>query len=305
MSYPGPPLPPGAGASTSTPSAAYPPAQTDDAYAAYYAQMMADPAYAAYYAQYYYGSAATPTTTTATAATASVPVDLDSVIVKTESKKGKSTSSSSKAKTTKSTTTSAAAATTTAAKSASAAPAPTDAKRGTVRKHAEMESGSATPVPPSTAPSKTAAATSSSGAPAASASGAATSADAEPSGPPAKKKRVLRYAAGQVWEDKSLEDWPDNDFRLFVGDLGPEVTTAMLETAFGKYESFQRAYVVKDKAGKSKGYGFVSFMNADDYTRAFRDYNNKYLGSRPVKLRKSTWQDRNIEVKKQKMRRGF
>ncbi|KAJ3357727.1 RNA-binding protein 42 [Allomyces javanicus] len=303
MSYPGPPLPPGAGASASNPAATYPPAQTDDAYAAYYAQMMADPAYAAYYAQYYYGSAATPAAATTAATTASVPVDLDSVIVKTESKKGKSTSSSSKAKTAKSTTAAAAAAATSAVSSASAAPAPTDAKRGTVRKHAEMESGSATPVPPPSAPSKTAAAPSSSGV--ASASGAAASADADPSGPPAKKKRVLRYAAGQVWEDKSLEDWPDNDFRLFVGDLGPEVTTAMLQTAFGKYESFQRAYVVQDKAGKSKGYGFVSFMNADDYTRAFRDYNNKYLGSRPVKLRKSTWQDRNIEVKKQKMRRGF
>ncbi|KAJ3371573.1 RNA-binding protein 42 [Allomyces arbusculus] len=304
MSYPGAPLPPGAGASASTPSTTYPPAHTDDAYAAYYAQMMADPAYAAYYAQYYYGSA-TPATTTTAATTASVPVDLDSVIVKTESKKGKSTASSSKPKTTKSTTAAAVTATTTAAKSTSAAPASNDVKRGTVRKHAEMESGSATPLPPPTAPSKAVAAATSSSAPAASASGAAASADAEPSGPPAKKKRVLRYAAGQVWEDKSLEDWPDNDFRLFVGDLGPEVTTAMLETAFGKYESFQRAYVVKDKAGKSKGYGFVSFMNADDYTRAFRDYNNKYLGSRPVKLRKSTWQDRNIEVKKQKMRRGF
>jgi RNA recognition motif-containing protein len=110
-----------------------------------------------------------------------------------------------------------------------------------------------------------------------------------------QKKRILRQAAGKVWEDKTLEEWPKNDYRFFVGDLGPEVTTQTLETAFGKYASFQRALVVSEKVtGKSRGFGFVSFLNADDYTRAFREYDNKYIGSRPVKLRKSTWQDRNI-----------
>ncbi|ORZ36152.1 hypothetical protein BCR44DRAFT_40789 [Catenaria anguillulae PL171] len=117
---------------------------------------------------------------------------------------------------------------------------------------------------------------------------------------------MIRYAAGQVWEDKSLIEWPDNDYRLFVGDLGPEVMTQTLEQAFGKYASFQKAHVVRDqRTGKSKGYGFVSFMNGEDFVKAFQEYNNKYLGSRPVKLRKSTWQERNIEKKKEKLAKIF
>ena len=39
-----------------------------------------------------------------------------------------------------------------------------------------------------------------------------------------KKKAHKRVdAQGNHWEDKSLEEWPENDYRLFVGDLGNEV----------------------------------------------------------------------------------
>ncbi len=35
-----------------------------------------------------------------------------------------------------------------------------------------------------------------------------------------KDGKHVRYAAGKYWEDKTLEDWEENDFRLFAGDLG-------------------------------------------------------------------------------------
>merc|ERR1712096_452295 len=57
----------------------------------------------------------------------------------------------------------------------------------------------------------------------------------------------LRHCAGKTWIDRSLTDWPDNDFRVFVGDLGNEVSDAMLTTAFSKYPSFSRAKVIRDK----------------------------------------------------------
>ena len=44
----------------------------------------------------------------------------------------------------------------------------------------------------------------------------------------------LRYCAGDTWVDKSLTEWPDNDFRIFCGDLGNEVSDAMLTSAFSK-----------------------------------------------------------------------
>jgi RNA recognition motif-containing protein len=116
-----------------------------------------------------------------------------------------------------------------------------------------------------------------------------------------KKKKFVRTIGGLTWEDPTLADWPTNDFRIFVGDLGPEANDDTLKTAFGHYGSFARARVVRDKkTGQSRGYGFVSFLDAKDYMRAFREMQGKFVGTRPVKLRKSEWQDRNIDVRRAK-----
>lgn len=48
----------------------------------------------------------------------------------------------------------------------------------------------------------------------------------------------------QVWEDSSLADWDPNDFRIFCGDLGNEVSDELLAKAFRKYPSFLRAKVM-------------------------------------------------------------
>ncbi|KAG2659928.1 RNA-binding protein 42-like isoform X2 [Panicum virgatum] len=107
------------------------------------------------------------------------------------------------------------------------------------------------------------------------------------------KKAVPRKAAGQSWEDPTLADWPENDFRLFCGDLGNEVNDDVLTKAFSKYPSFNMARVIRDKwTGKTKGYGFVSFANASDLAAALKEMNGKYVGNRPIKLRKSTWKNR-------------
>jgi RNA recognition motif-containing protein len=74
-----------------------------------------------------------------------------------------------------------------------------------------------------------------------------------------------------------------------------------LARAFQKYPTFQKARVVRDKrSGKSKGYGFVSFKSSEDFIKAMREMNGKYVGNRPIKLRKSNWQDRNIDIVKKK-----
>ena len=107
-------------------------------------------------------------------------------------------------------------------------------------------------------------------------------------------KSYVREIAGERWVDPSLGEWPENDFRLFVGNLGHEVTDDMLNTAFGKYASFNKAKVVRDtKTFKAKGYGFVSFADGTDFAKALREMNNKYIGNRPVKLSRSDWKQRN------------
>ncbi|KAI8644889.1 hypothetical protein BD408DRAFT_339676, partial [Parasitella parasitica] len=118
-----------------------------------------------------------------------------------------------------------------------------------------------------------------------------------------KKKSTVRAAGGEVWEDPSLEDWDNNDFRLFAGDLGNEVTEELLYKAFSKYPSLLRTRVVRDnRTMKSKGFGFISFKNPDDFVKAWREMNGKYVGNRPIKLRKSSWKERNIDVRAKKER---
>ncbi|GAB2287453.1 hypothetical protein Dimus_021831 [Dionaea muscipula] len=108
-----------------------------------------------------------------------------------------------------------------------------------------------------------------------------------------KKKAIPRKAAGQSWEDPTLAEWPENDYRLFCGDLGNEVNDDVLSKAFSRFPSFNMARVVRDKrTGKTKGFGFVSFANPTDLAAALKEMNGKYVGNRPIKLRKSNWRER-------------
>ncbi|KAF8822061.1 Rna recognition motif-containing protein [Cardiosporidium cionae] len=109
------------------------------------------------------------------------------------------------------------------------------------------------------------------------------------------KKMHLRKAAGEIWSDQTLDEWPDDDYRVFCGDLGNEVTDEVLTNAFRKYPTFQRARVVRDKrSGKSRGYGFVSFLSPEDMLAALKQMNKKYVGNRPIRVMRSKWREREI-----------
>jgi len=56
------------------------------------------------------------------------------------------------------------------------------------------------------------------------------------------------------------------------------VTDDTLSRAFNKYPSFQKAKVIRDKrTNKTKGFGFVSFKDPNDFTRAMREMNGKHI----------------------------
>ncbi|EAT76715.1 hypothetical protein HBI56_226690 [Parastagonospora nodorum] len=124
--------------------------------------------------------------------------------------------------------------------------------------------------------------------------GARTDAVATPDAEPAvtadgKRKTVVREGGGKTWEDPTLLEWDPMHPRLFIGNLAGEVTDDSLHKAFSKYPSLVKARVVRDKKStKSKSYGFVSFSDTDDYFRAFKEMNGKYIGSHPVKLSRAT-----------------
>ena len=114
--------------------------------------------------------------------------------------------------------------------------------------------------------------------------------------------RIYRKGAGIIWQDESLNEWPENDYRIFVGDLGNEVNDQVLANAFIKYQSFAKAKVIRNKiTGKTKGYGFVSVTDVNDYIKIMREMNGKYVGNRPIRLKRSTWKDRSVMYSTSKM----
>ncbi|KAI9645487.1 hypothetical protein NHQ30_006226 [Ciborinia camelliae] len=115
------------------------------------------------------------------------------------------------------------------------------------------------------------------------------------------QKTVVRTGGGSQWTDSSLLEWDPSHFRLFVGNLAGEVTDESLHKAFSRWTSLQKARVIRDKrTTKSKGYGFVSFSDGDDFFQAARDMQGKYIGSHPVLLRRSTTEIKAVTPKDHK-----
>lgn len=124
-----------------------------------------------------------------------------------------------------------------------------------------------------------------------------------PQEPHATSKPSVRVAAGKKWTDSTLSDFPENDYRLFVGNLDKIITEQKLAEAFqAKYSSFAMCRIIYDKiSGTSKGYGFVSLMDPKDCARAIREMDQSWLGSRPIKVKRSDWKERDLrEVRKER-----
>jgi len=109
----------------------------------------------------------------------------------------------------------------------------------------------------------------------------------------------VREIAGKKWIDSSLIEWPINDHRLFVGNLSKDVTDEILAQHFAQYPSLAKTRVIRDKYTKApKGYGFVSFLDVTDFSRALKQMEGTYIINRPCKLSVSTWNKRNYAIVK-------
>lgn len=114
-----------------------------------------------------------------------------------------------------------------------------------------------------------------------------------------------RSAAGQVWNDATLTDWPENDYRIFVGNLSKDVTDPELYAHFTQYKSLAMVKIVKDqKTGLSKGFGFCSFLDPLECAKAIREMDQTWLSSRPIRTKRSDWKERELkEVQKKKLKK--
>ncbi|KAK9480624.1 hypothetical protein V1514DRAFT_324966 [Lipomyces japonicus] len=113
-----------------------------------------------------------------------------------------------------------------------------------------------------------------------------------------KRATVIREGGGKKWEDPSLLEWDPAHFRLFIGNLAGDVGDDTIYKAFARFASVSKARVIRDKkSSKSKGYGFIAFKDPEDYFKAFKEMNGKYIGSHPVQLRKATTEIKSKTIK--------
>lgn len=66
---------------------------------------------------------------------------------------------------------------------------------------------------------------------------------------------------------------------LYMKNLDPDITEALLQEKFSSFGKIVSLAVAKDINGTSKGFGFVNFENPDDAKRALEAMNGMQLGS--------------------------
>jgi RNA recognition motif-containing protein len=57
--------------------------------------------------------------------------------------------------------------------------------------------------------------------------------------------------------------------KLFVGNIEWSITQEELQELFGQFGEVEEAIIIKDReTNRSKGFGFVTFVNSDDADKA-------------------------------------
>ncbi|KAG2306218.1 hypothetical protein Bca52824_025966 [Brassica carinata] len=94
----------------------------------------------------------------------------------------------------------------------------------------------------------------------------------------------LNWASFSTGEKRAVENGPE--LSVFVGDLSPDVTDAVLQELFAeRYPSVKSAKVVIDSnTGRSKGYGFVRFGDEDERSRALTEMNGALCSNRQMRV---------------------
>lgn len=76
-------------------------------------------------------------------------------------------------------------------------------------------------------------------------------------------------------------------YRLFVGNISNDVTEQLLDETFSKFKSYTKSRVVRDKISNKAKYGFIAFADPEDFLKAWKEFDGKYVGNRPITLTKS------------------
>lgn len=70
--------------------------------------------------------------------------------------------------------------------------------------------------------------------------------------------------------------------KLFVGNINWNASKEDLENIFGEYGELEEAILIKDENGRSKGFGFITFVNDADAVKATAELNGFQIDGRPL-----------------------
>ena len=99
----------------------------------------------------------------------------------------------------------------------------------------------------------------------------------------AQKKAERETMLRQKFEDLRQERISKfAGLNLYVKNLQDEVDDEVLRSEFAQWGTITSAKVMKDPAGKSRGFGFVCFSNPEEATRAVTEMNGRMIKGKPI-----------------------
>lgn len=73
--------------------------------------------------------------------------------------------------------------------------------------------------------------------------------------------------------------------KVYVGNLPFSIDSEKLKELFATYGEIEEATVISDRfSGRSKGFGFVTFVNDENAKKAIEEMNEKDVEGRPLKV---------------------
>ncbi|XP_029469198.1 cold-inducible RNA-binding protein-like isoform X3 [Rhinatrema bivittatum] len=94
-----------------------------------------------------------------------------------------------------------------------------------------------------------------------------------------------RICLVQLLHIRTVTTMASNEGKLFIGGLSFDTNEQSLEQVFCKYGQISEVVVVKDReTQRSRGFGFVTYENADDAKDALMAMNGKTLDGRQIRV---------------------
>jgi RNA recognition motif-containing protein len=80
--------------------------------------------------------------------------------------------------------------------------------------------------------------------------------------------------------------------KLFVGNINWSASKEDLEDIFSQYGELEEIILVRDENGRSKGFGFISYVNEEDAKKAIVELNGFQIDGRPLFINEARPQEK-------------